>query len=606
MTDHNSLNSVENYDPYAPAAIYGDVEDRTDAQSEISQGSAATTARSLRITRTETKKSLVDLGLGKNIPMPDVTGPPVEAPIFPEEYTLETSTGLVPVQTLQSLGRVKTLASEAIGSIPEEEKPQDLDPDIEFVTFLIEDPENPHNWSMAVKWIYTFLLSMLVICAAYGSSCLSGGLGTINDKFHVSSEVSTLSVSLMVLGFAVGPLLWAPLSEEIGRQPVYFISFGLYTIFNIPVALAKNIGTVLVCRFLCGVFAASALSNVGASLVDMHNDTRGLAIAFFSFCPYSGPVFGGVVNGFISVGTGRFDLMVWVNMAFAGVMWIIVSLIPETYAPVILKRRAKKMRKETGNKKIMTEQEATPMTFSELLNNNLYRPLKFVIQEPVLVLVCGFVCLIYSLLYAFFFAYPVIFNELYGYKDNLIGLMFIPILIGAAFALFTTPILEKQYALICKRRRPTPEDRLLGAMIGSPFPCIALFILGATSYKHIIWVGPASSGIAFGYGMVLIYYSLNNYIIDTYAKYAASALATKVFLRSAGGAAFPLFVTQMYHRLGLQWASWLLAFISLAMVAIPFTFYKFGAGLRAKMCREDYTAYHFEDEDSKDEISSLS
>ncbi|GMG27174.1 unnamed protein product [[Candida] boidinii] len=89
--------------------------------------------------------------------------------------------------------------------------------------------------------------------------------------------------------------------------------------------------------------------------------------------------------------------------------------------------------------------------------------------------------------------------------------------------------------------------------------------------------------------MVLIYYSLNNYIIDTYAKYAASALATKVFLRSAGGAAFPLFTMQMYHKLGLQWASWLLAFISTAMIIIRFAFYKWGAFLRAKLCREDYS-----------------
>lgn len=550
--------------------------------------------RLLKLSRTETKKSLSELGVTRSIPVPDVVNPPVEDQIFPEEYTLETPTGLVRAETLHSIGRTKSRAATIANSnlsTPNEKEEDELDSDLEFVTFFLNDPENPQNWSPILKWFYTFLLSLLVICAAYGSSCLAGGLPTITEQFHVGDEVAILSVSLMVLGFAVGPLLWAPLSEQIGRRPVYFISFGLYTIFNIPVALAPNITAVLICRFLCGVFSASALSNVGASLVDMHTNTRGLAIAFFLFCPYSGPVFGGVVNGFISVGTGRFDLMIWVNMAFAGVMWIVISLIPETYAPVILKKRARKLRKETGNPKIMTEQEASPMSFLELVNTCLYRPLRFVVLEPVLVLVCGFVCLIYSLLYAFFFAYPVIFNELYGYEDNIIGLMFIPILIGAAMALFTTPLLEKKYQLLCKRRRPEPEDRLIGAMIGAPFPCIALFILGATSYKHIIWVGPASSGIAFGYGMVLIYYSLNNYIIDTYAKYAASALATKVFLRSAGGAAFPLFTTQMYHRLGLQWASWLLAFISLAMVLIPFTFYKYGRQLRAKLCKEDYTAY---------------
>ena len=540
----------------------------------------------LKLHKTETEKSLRELGIRKDVPQQDLNQAPVLDPIFPEEYVLETETGLVKAKTLESLGREPTRGTRT----------HSINDKTEFVTFKIDDPENPLNWPMWIKWIYTILFSFSVISAAYGSSCLSGGLFTINDKYGVSTEVSTLTVSLMVLGFCVGPLLWAPLSEQIGRRPVYIISFGLYTIFNIPCALSPNIGGLLVCRFLCGVFAASALTNAGASLVDIHSDTRGLAIAFFSFCPYSGPVLGGVVNGFISVGTNRFDLMVWVNMAFAGVMWIILALIPETYAPVILKKRAKKLRKETGNPHIMTEQEASPLSFKEMVKLNLLLPLKFVVTEPVLDLVCGYVALIYALLYAFFFAYPYIFNQLYGYKDNKIGLMLIPILIGAGLAVTTTPFLEKHYIKVTTKlylegKPVPPELRLWGAMIGAPFPAIALFILGATSYKHIIWVGPASSGIAFGYGMVLIYYSLNNYIIDTYAKYAASALATKVFLRSTAGAAFPLFVTYMYEGLGLQWASWLLAFVSLANVLIPFAFYKYGKVLRAKWCKEDYTVH---------------
>ncbi|CAN3360695.1 polyamine transporter 3 [Diutina catenulata] len=613
-SSHSSIDPKE-FEP----TPFGGADLQTDARSAISTSSAddfdGAASTKLKVTRTETAKSLADLGMQRSIPYPDINAPPVDKPIFPEEYTLETETGLVPVETLQSMGRVKSRvtrrrsqvlaelddsaydaderarieAEEAEETAEKVEKLEEMDPEIHFVTFKIGDPENPHNWNSTIRWIYTVIMSAFVICAAYGSSSMASGLFLINEKFHVSTEVSTLACSLMVLGFAVGPLLWAPLSEQIGRRPVYIISFGLYVIFNIPVALAPNIGTVLVCRFLCGVFSASALTNVGASLVDMHNETRSLAIAFFSFAPYSGPVLGGIVNGFIAVDARRYDLIVWVNMAFAGVMWIAVGLIPETYAPVILKRRAKKMRKETGNPKIMTEQEATPMSIMGLINDCLLRPMKFIFTEPILVLVCAFVALIYSLLYAFFFAYPVIFNELYGYEDDMVGLMFIPILIGAGLALTTTPLLEFRYMKIAKTRRMIPEDRLVGAMIGSPFPCIALFILGATSYKHIIWVGPASSGIAFGYGMVLIYYSLNNYIIDTYAKYAASALATKVFLRSGGGAAFPLFTPQMYRKLGLQWASWLLAFISLAMIAIPFLFYRFGKQLRAKWCKEDYT-----------------
>lgn len=569
--------------------------------------------KSLSLVPTETVKSLQDVGISYHPPIPDINAPTSNrAMIFPEEYTLETATGLVPVSTLYSLGRVATTVSDmrarkmnyrGIDSHMEDqsgddlnsdkskiESEKELDNDIQLVTFVTNDPENPHNWSMRIRWLYTILLSVLVISVAYGSACVTGGLFLINDRYNVSLEVSILTCSLMVIGFSLGPLIWSPVSDLYGRRTAYFISLGLYTIFNIPCALSPNIGGLLVCRFLCGVWSSSGLCLVGGSIADMFPaSTRGKAIAFFAFAPYCGPVFGPLVNGFISVSTNRLDLVFWVNMAFAGVMWIVIALIPETYAPVILKKRAAKLRKETGNPKIMTEQEAQGISLKEMLHSCVLRPLYFAATEIVLDLMCLYVCLIYSLLYAFFFAYPVIFGELYGYRDNIIGLMFIPILIGAVAALATTSWCESKYVRITKERVPTPEDRLLGAMIGAPFAAIALWILGATSYMHIIWVGPASSGLAFGFGMVLIYYSLNNYIIDCYAMFASSALATKVFLRSAGGAAFPLFTNQMYYKLGLNWASWLLAFISTVMVVIPFAFYYYGKTLRMKLSKVDYS-----------------
>ncbi|CAI4485279.1 spermine transporter [Saccharomyces cerevisiae] len=572
-------------------------------------------ANQLKLTKTETVKSLQDLGVTSAAPVPDINAPQTaKNNIFPEEYTMETPSGLVPVATLQSMGRTasalsrtrtKQLNRTATNSsstgkeeMEEEETEEredqsgenELDPEIEFVTFVTGDPENPHNWPSWVRWGYTVLLSILVICVAYGSACISGGLGTVEKKFHVGMEAAILSCSLMVIGFSLGPLIWSPVSDLYGRRVAYFVSMGLYVIFNIPCALAPNLGCLLACRFLCGVWSSSGLCLVGGSIADMFpSETRGKAIAFFAFAPYVGPVVGPLVNGFISVSTGRMDLIFWVNMAFAGVMWIISSAIPETYAPVILKRKAARLRKETGNPKIMTEQEAQGVSMSEMMRACLLRPLYFAVTEPVLVATCFYVCLIYSLLYAFFFAFPVIFGELYGYKDNLVGLMFIPIVIGALWALATTFYCENKYLQIVKQRKPTPEDRLLGAKIGAPFAAIALWILGATAYKHIIWVGPASAGLAFGFGMVLIYYSLNNYIIDCYVQYASSALATKVFLRSAGGAAFPLFTIQMYHKLNLHWGSWLLAFISTAMIALPFAFSYWGKGLRHKLSKKDYS-----------------
>lgn len=608
MSDSNSVMSNDASTPNLDGAPEAYVPNE-DAQSELSRLDSRVSSLKSAISRTETAKTLKEQGLNEDVVVPDINDPQyLVNPIFPEEYRLETATGLVPVNSLHSLGRTNlklaktrtahlTRKEEEETSLEEEKESEELDPEIELVTFKIKDPDNPHNWSNFRRWLYTVVLSILVIAVAFGSACVTGGLVLINERYHVSTEVSTLTVSLMVFGFSLGPLIWAPLSEQIGRRPVYMISLFLYTLFQVPCALSPNIGGVLVCRFLCGVFASSGLTLVGGSIADMFpQETRGLGISFFAFCPYSGPVFGPLISGWINVGTASYDikwryqLMFWVNMSFAGLTWITSSLVPETYAPVILKKRAKRLRKETGNNKIMTEQETQGLLLSDILRNCLLRPLYFVVTEPVLDLMCFYVCLIYALLYAFFFAYPVIFTELYGFNDGQVGLMFIAILIGALMALGTTPILERQYMAMVKRRTPTPEDRLVGAMIGSAFPAISLFILGATSHKGIFWVGPCSSGIGFGYGMVLIYYSINNYIIDTYALYSASALATKVFLRSAGGGAFPLFTTQMFRRLGFLWASFLLAFISSAMILIPFVFYFYGARLRAKLCKENYSA----------------
>ncbi|QLL32999.1 hypothetical protein HG536_0D05210 [Torulaspora globosa] len=609
----SEVESVDSYTSDISSALRDDQQPR-----EYVPSNSRNSGQPLNLTRTETVKSLQEMGMTSAAPVPDINAPQTNGRpmIFPEEYTMETPTGLVPVATLQSIGRTSTavsrtrsrqidrrssVSSSVAGSNSDEEvrkeKPAaggpeepELDPEIEFVTFVTNDPDNPHNWPLWKRWAYTIILSWLVVCVAYGSACIAGGLFTVSEKYHVGSEVAVLSVSLMVIGFSLGPLIWSPVSDLYGRRVAYFVSMGLYTIFNIPCAISPNISGLMVSRFLCGVFASSGLCLVGGSIADMFpSSTRGKAIAFFAAAPYGGPVTGPLVNGFISVCTRRMDLIFWVNMAFAGAMWIVVAFIPETYAPVILKKRAARLRKETGNPKIMTEQEAQGVDFKEMIRTCVVRPLYFAATEPVLDATCFYVCLIYSLLYAFFFAYPVIFNELYGYKDNLIGLMLIPILIGALMALAFTFWCESQYLKLIKTRRATPEDRLLGSMIGAPFAAIALWILGATSYKHIIWVGPASSGIAFGFGMVLIYYSLNNYIIDCYVQYASSALATKVFLRSAGGAAFPLFITQMYHRLGLQWASWLLAFIATAMIALPFGFKRWGKELRHKLSSKDYS-----------------
>ena len=94
------------------------------------------------------------------------------------------------------------------------------------------------------------------------------------------------------------------------------------------------------------------------------------------------------------------------------------------------------------------------------------------------------------------------------------------------------------------------------------------------------------------------------YLVDTYLMYAASALAGHTIIRSATGAAFPLFTTQMFDNLGINWAATLLGGIALVLAPIPFLFYKYGARIRSKSsfapCIDLKVAKFLEDESVAD------
>jgi len=122
----------------------------------------------------------------------------------------------------------------------------------------------------------------------------------VSEVFGVSSEVGTLGLSLYVLGFAFGPILWAPLSELRGRRLPLLIGMFGFTLFQFAVATAKDLQTVMLCRFFGGLFGACPLAVVAAVFSDMFNNSqRGLAITVFSMTVFSGPLLAPFIGGFI-------------------------------------------------------------------------------------------------------------------------------------------------------------------------------------------------------------------------------------------------------------------------------------------------------------------
>jgi DHA1 family multidrug resistance protein-like MFS transporter len=133
-----------------------------------------------------------------------------------------------------------------------------------------DDPDNPHNWS-ASKKIWIGLLILLYTVSVYiGSSLYMASVEEITHVFGVSETASLLGLSLYVVGYGVGPLLFAPLSEipAIGRNPPYIYTYIIFVALSVATALVDNFAGLLVLRFLLGFFGAPALANAGASYGD--------------------------------------------------------------------------------------------------------------------------------------------------------------------------------------------------------------------------------------------------------------------------------------------------------------------------------------------------
>ncbi|KAL2220367.1 putative MFS multidrug transporter [Thermoascus aurantiacus ATCC 26904] len=502
-----------------------------------------------------------------------------------EEFTTETRTGNI----------IKPIKSNVTGQIE----------DWKLVTFKIDDPENPRNWSKLYKWWCTMVVAWTCFVVAFSSSVITADLEGVSATFGVSEEVSLLTITVFVIGFGVGPMAFAPLSEMLGRRPVYSVTLLLAVIFIIPCAVSKNIGTLIVCRAIDGIAFSAPMTLVGGTLADLwKNEERGVPMAAFSAAPFVGPAIGPLAGGFLGDAAG-WRWLYWIQLILAGVAWALITFtVPETYTPALLKRRAKKLRKETGDPKYVTEQELDKRPLGEKLKIFLVRPFQLLFLEPIVLFISIYMSVLYGLLYMFFVAYPIVYQKGKGYNAGITGLMFIPLAIGVFMSAWCAPFVNKHYLKISAKYngKPPAEMRLIPMMVSCWFIPIGLFIFAWTSYPHVHWIGPAIGGLPVGFGFIFLYNSANNYLVDTYQHQAASALAAKTFLRSMWGASVVLFTNQMYDRLNYQWASTLLAFIALACCAIPYVFFFKGESIR----RFSRFAYSDDEENKAAELEKSS
>lgn len=311
---------------------------------------------------------------------------------------------------------------------------------------------------------------------------------------------------------------------------------------------------------------------------------RGIALSMYTAAPFVGPCLGPVVGGYLGLAGG----WRWVEGLLAvltGALFIaIVTLLPETYAPVLLRRRAEDLSRITGrvyrSKPDIDRQGKVTLTTT--LSTALSRPWIMLFQEPIVLLLSIYMAIIYGTLYMFFAAYPIVFQEVRGWDQGTGGLAFLGVLVGTlSAALYNLPE-HRRYLRKTQQSTVTPEDRLAPSMVGAIAAPIGLFWFAWTSQPPVHWMSPIAAGAPFGFGLVLVFLSVINYLVDSYAIFAASVLAANTALRSLFAAIFPLFTSYMYHGLGTDWATTLVAFLTVACAPFPFILYKFGPRIRKR------------------------
>ncbi|KAI9692543.1 MAG: hypothetical protein M1822_006774 [Bathelium mastoideum] len=370
-------------------------------------------------------------------------------------------------------------------------------------------PENPYNWPWSKRlWqiLHTALLSWLV---TFGSSVYTPGIPEVVARFGVSETAALLGLSLYVLAMGFAPVLAAPISETLGRKIVYQVSLLGFMLFTLGAGFSQTFAALCACRFFAGMAGGPVLAVGGGSLADMLPiHLRGCGSIFYLFAPFLGPALGPVIGGFVAQ-YKDWRWTQWVTL-FASVPIFLIGLTTkETYQKVVIKRLAKK-----EGKPLPPQGPSGKAAVRFLLTLTLIRPFAMLLTEPIVLAFSAYNAFTFAVLYAFFAAFPLVFEGVYGFDTSQTGLTFLAIGLGCTMSVATILIIDRKvyYKMYLRVKAEggaavAPEHRLYPAMLGSFLLVIGLFWFAWTARKEVHWISPTLSAIPFAWGNLCIFVS---------------------------------------------------------------------------------------------------
>ena len=451
-----------------------------------------------------------------------------------------------------------------------------------------DDNANPKNWTYRKKWIAVVCVSLFTFISPVSSSMSAPALAKIGKDLNITDQTElTLTLSIFVAAYAIGPLFMGPLSEIYGRVIVLQLGNLFFLAWNVGCGFATSKGQLIAFRFLAGLGGSAPLAIGGGVLADCFTaDQRGRAISIYSLMPLLGPAIGPVAGGFISENT-TWRWCFWsVSLFTVFVQAFGFFNLRETWPPKILGDKAAKMRKETNNTAWHTEWETPDRTLPKVLRTSLTRPFILIGTQPIVQVLACYMAYLYGLMYLMLATFPSLWEDQYGESVGIGGLNYISLGLGFFAGTQTcAPLNDAIYRKLKAKNGGVgkPEFRAPLMVPGALLVPIGLFIYGWSAQYHVFWLVPNIGAFLFAAGTIIGFQCVQTYIVDSYQRYAASAVGAATFLRSLAGFGFPLFARAMFDALGLGWGNSLLGFVGIAIgIPAPFLLWKYGEKLRSK------------------------
>ncbi|KAH7362765.1 major facilitator superfamily transporter [Plectosphaerella cucumerina] len=454
------------------------------------------------------------------------------------------------------------------------------------VDFLAGDPRNPQNWSTAYRVLVTVMFAYTTLSTGIYSTSYASGIPQMVGELGVTdASVPLLGISLYLVGLALGALFMAPLSETFGRRPMYIGGLSAFLALIPVAALATDIMTILVARFLGAVAGSVMLSNTGGSIADITAPKYlPLALSVISFGPLNGPVLGPLLGGFVVEAWG-WRWLNWLSLISTAVGAIFIMTVPETYRPALLRKLAVTRRMSRDDPRYWSDFD-TKVGLLRRVRTAISRPFVLSFTEPVLFLWNVYISVIYAVVQLAYVAFPIIYQDGRGFSVAISGLAYIGVFVGISLVLVTEPLLRRLVNMHPRNPatgRPEPEATVLIICIGAVMEPLAQFMFAFTALpKEIPVYWSVASGIPFGYGFGLVFIYGTSYIASVFGLYATSASAGNLVFRSIFGAVLVLVGKAMYAALTPRGAGITLGVIEAALLPIPLAFYKWGGGMRRR------------------------